>query len=152
MPANLNGAGQVVISGHIAAIDRALAEAKPAGAKLAKKLAVSAPFHCSLMQPAVDRLAAALQPIAIAEPIVPVVANVTAEPTRDPAQIRRLLVQQVTAPVRWEESVQALAKLGVTRAYELGCGSTLKGMVKRIAETIETTSIGEPADIESFKA
>ena len=151
-PANLNGAGQNRDPGHIAAIDRAIPEAKSAGAKIAKKLAVSAPFHCSLMQPAADRLAAALKDIAIAQPSVPVVANVTAEPTRDPAAIRQLLVQQVTAPVRWEESVQTLARLGVKRAYELGAGSTLKGLVKRIADQIETTTIGEPHEVEPFKA
>jgi [acyl-carrier-protein] S-malonyltransferase len=151
-PANLNGAGQIVLSGHAAAIDRAIVEAKAAGAKRAVKLAVSAPFHCSLMKPAQDRLAAELAGLTIVAPSVPVIANVTAEPTRDPAQIRRLLVEQVTAPVRWEESVQALAKLGVTRAYELGSGSVLKGLVKRIAETIEITTIGEPHEVEAFTA
>jgi len=150
VPANLNGAGQIVISGHAGAIDRAVAGAKPAGAKIAKKLDVSAPFHCALMQPAADRLAAALEPITIAAPAVPVVANVTAEPTQDPAVIRRLLVEQVTAPVRWEESVQRLAALGVTRAYELGSGAVLKGLVKRIAETIEITTIGEPHEVEAL--
>lgn len=149
--ANLNGAGQIVISGHAAAIDRAITEAKAAGAKRAVKLAVSAPFHCSLMKPAAERLAAALEGVAVTTPAVPVVANVTAEPTQDPARIRELLVQQVTAPVRWEESVQAIAKLGVTRAYELGSGSVLKGLVKRIAETIETTTIGEPHETEAFQ-
>ena len=149
-PANLNGGGQIVISGHAAAIDRAIAAAKAAGAKRAVKLAVSAPFHCSMMKPAGDRLAAALAGVTIESPRVPVVANVTAEPTRDPAQIRQLLVQQVTAPVRWEESVQAIAKLGVTRAYELGAGSVLKGLVKRIAESIEVAAIGEPAEVDAF--
>jgi [acyl-carrier-protein] S-malonyltransferase len=149
-PANLNGGGQIVISGHAAAIDRAIAAAKAAGAKRAVKLAVSAPFHCSMMNPAGDRLAAALAGVTIDAPRVPVVANVTAEPTRDPAQIRQLLVQQVTAPVRWEESVQAIAKLGVTRAYELGAGSVLKGLVKRIAEAIEVTAIGEPGEVAAF--
>jgi [acyl-carrier-protein] S-malonyltransferase len=81
---------------------------------------------------------------------VPVVANVTAEPVTDPAQIKQLLVKQVTAPVRWEESIQHIAKLGVTRAYELGSGAVLKGLVKRIAETITTTAIGEPADVAAF--
>lgn len=151
-PANLNGGGQIVISGHTAAIDRALPEAKAAGAKLVKKLAVSAPFHCSLMKPAQDRLAEAMANLEIARPIVPVVANVTAEPTTDPAQIHELLVRQVTAPVRWEESVQALARLGVTRAYELGSGAVLKGLVKRIADTIETTTIGEPHEVAAFSA
>jgi [acyl-carrier-protein] S-malonyltransferase len=150
-PANLNGAGQIVISGHTAAIDRALAQAKTAGAKRAVKLAVSAPFHCSLMQPAADRLAAALDRVTIAAPRVPVVANVTAEPTVDPATIKRLLVEQVTAPVRWEESVQRLAALGVTRAYELGSGAVLKGLIKRIAETIEVTTIGEPHELEAWQ-
>jgi [acyl-carrier-protein] S-malonyltransferase len=149
-PANLNGGGQIVISGHVAAIDRAIPEAKAAGAKLAKKLAVSAPFHCSLMKPAQERLAAALADVAIARPSVPVVANVTAEPTQDPAAIRRLLVEQVTAPVRWEESIRAIAASGVTRAYELGSGAVLKGLVKRIAETIDTTTIGEPHEVAAF--
>jgi [acyl-carrier-protein] S-malonyltransferase len=150
-PANLNGAGQIVISGHTAAIDRAVATAKTAGAKRAAKLDVSAPFHCSMMQPAADKLAAALAPITIAKPTVPVVANVTAEPTQDPAAIKRLLVEQVTAPVRWEESVQKLAALGVTTAYELGSGAVLKGLIKRIAETIAITTIGEPHEVEAFK-
>jgi [acyl-carrier-protein] S-malonyltransferase len=100
--ANINGAGQVVISGHTAAVERAIVEAKAAGAKRAVKLAVSAPFHCSLMQPAADKLAAALAEVAIAAPAVPVVANVTAEPTQDPIRIKQLLIQQVTAAVRWE--------------------------------------------------
>jgi [acyl-carrier-protein] S-malonyltransferase len=151
-PANLNGGGQLVISGHAAAIERAIPAAKAAGAKRAIKLAVSAPFHCSLMKPAADRLAAAMEGVTIEAPRVPVVANVTAEPTRDAAVVRQLLVQQVTSPVRWEESVQTLAKLGVTRAYELGAGAVLRGLVKRIAETIECTSIGEPAEIAAFTA
>ena len=151
-PANMNGAGQIVISGHVAAVDRAIERSKSAGAKLAKKLPVSAPFHCSLMKPAADQLAAAMTDIAIARPHVPVVANVTAEPTTDPAQIKRLLVQQVTSPVRWEESIQAIAKLGVTRAYELGSGAVLKGLVKRIAPTIETSTIGEPHEVAAFIA
>ena len=151
-PANLNGAGQIVISGHAAAIERALAEARAAGAKRAVPLEVSAPFHCSLMQPAAERLAAALAGVTVSAPSVPVVANVTAEPTVDPARIKELLVTQVTSPVRWEESVQAIAKLGVTRAYELGSGSVLKGLVKRIAGSIETTTIGEPHETEAFHA
>ncbi|HWO19192.1 MAG TPA: ACP S-malonyltransferase [Kofleriaceae bacterium] len=150
-PANLNGAGQIVLSGHTAAIERAVTEAREAGARKAVRLAVSAPFHCSLMQPAADRLAAALADVAVAAPRVPVVANVTAEPTQDPAAIKKLLVTQVTAPVRWEESIQAIAKLGVTRAYELGSGSVLKGLVKRIAPSIETTTIGEPHETEAFQ-
>jgi [acyl-carrier-protein] S-malonyltransferase len=151
-PANLNGGGQIVISGHVAAVDRAMADAKAAGAKLAKKLPVSAPFHCSLMKPAADKLAAQLANVAITAPSVPVVANVTAEPTSDAARIKDLLIQQVTAPVRWEESVQTIAKLGVVRAYELGSGAVLKGLVKKIAPTIEVTTIGEPHEVAAFTA
>jgi [acyl-carrier-protein] S-malonyltransferase len=127
--ANINGASQIVISGHAAAVDRAMPEAKTAGAKRVTKLSVSAPFHCSLMKPAADQLATALEGVTLAAPRVPVVANVTAEPTQDPVRIKVLLVEQVTAPVRWEASVQAIAGLGVTRAYELGSGSVLKGLV-----------------------
>ena len=151
-PANINGSGQIVVSGHTAAIDRAIAEAKAAGAKRAIRLVVSAPFHCSMMKPAAEQLAAALAGIAIAAPRVPVIANVTAAPTQDPTRIRALLIEQVTATVRWEESVQAIAASGVTRAYELGSGSVLRGLVKRIAESIETTSIGEPAEVAAFTA
>ena len=150
--ANLNGAGQIVLSGHAAAIERAIADAKEAGAKRAVRLAVSAPFHCSLMQPAADRLAAALADVSVSAPSVPVVANVTAEPTQDAARIKELLVQQVTSPVRWEESILAIAKLGVTRAYELGSGAVLKGLVKRIAPAIEATAIGEPHETEAWTA
>jgi len=149
-PANMNGAGQIVISGHVAAVDRAIEQSKAAGAKLAKKLPVSAPFHCSLMKPAQDQLEAAMASLQIAAPSVPVVANVTAEPTMVPADIHQLLVRQVTAPVRWEQSVQYIAKQGVTRAYELGSGAVLKGLIKRIADTIETTTIGEPHEVNAF--
>jgi [acyl-carrier-protein] S-malonyltransferase len=150
-PANLNGGGQIVISGHTSAVDRAIPEAKAAGAKIAKKLAVSAPFHCSMMEPARQRLSVAISDVVINAPSVPVVANVTAEPTQDAAKIKELLVQQVTSPVRWEQSIQAIAKLGVTTAYELGSGAVLKGLVKRIAETINVTTIGEPHEVEAFK-
>ncbi len=151
-PANLNGGGQIVISGHVAAVERAMADAKTAGAKLAKKLPVSAPFHCSLMKPAADKLAAQLANVTISAPSVPVVANVTAEPTQDAARIKDLLIQQVTAPVRWEESVQTIAKLGVVRAYELGSGAVLKNIVKKIAPAIEITTIGEPHEVAAFTA
>jgi [acyl-carrier-protein] S-malonyltransferase len=151
--ANLNGGGQIVISGHSNAIDRAIPEAKAAGAKIAKKLSVSAPFHCSLMKPAAEQLAAAFTnlQIALKSPRVPVVANVTAEPNTDVARIQELLVQQVTAPVRWEESIQAIAKLGVTTAYELGSGAVLKGLVKRIADSITVTTIGEPHEVDAWQ-
>ncbi|HEU4610755.1 MAG TPA: ACP S-malonyltransferase [Kofleriaceae bacterium] len=151
-PANLNGGGQIVISGHTAAVERAMVDAKAAGAKLAKKLPVSAPFHCSLMKPAAEKLAAAMADLVIATPRVPVVANVTAEPTTDPARIKELLIQQVTAPVRWEESVQTIAKLGVKRAYELGSGAVLRNIVKKIADSIEITTVGEPHEVAAFTA
>jgi [acyl-carrier-protein] S-malonyltransferase len=151
-PANLNGGGQIVISGHTNAVDRAIPDAKATGAKIAKKLAVSAPFHCSMMKPAADKLAAAMADLVINTPSVPVVANVTAEPTTDASRIKDLLVQQVTAPVRWEESIQTVAKLGVTKAYELGSGAVLKGLVKRIADTIDVTTIGEPHEVAAFGA
>jgi [acyl-carrier-protein] S-malonyltransferase len=150
--ANLNGGGQIVISGHTNAIDRAIPEAKAAGAKIAKKLTVSAPFHCSMMKPAQDQLAAALESIEIKAPRVPVVANVTAEPVTDPARIKELLIQQVTAPVRWEESIQTIAKLGVTTGLELGSGAVLKGLVKRIADTITVTTIGEPHEVDAWQS
>ncbi|MDQ3339197.1 MAG: ACP S-malonyltransferase [Myxococcota bacterium] len=149
--ANLNGGGQIVISGHTNAVDRAIPEAKAAGAKIAKKLTVSAPFHCSLMKPAAEQLAAALANIQLSSPRVPVVANVTAEPNTDAARIKDLLVQQVTAPVRWEESIQTIAKLGVTTAYELGSGAVLKGLVKRIADSITVTTIGEPHEVDAWQ-
>jgi [acyl-carrier-protein] S-malonyltransferase len=149
-PANLNGGGQIVISGHTAAVDRAIAQAKGKGAKRAVKLAVSAPFHCSLMKPAADRLAAALADVKLAAPTVPVVSNVEATANGDAARIKDLLTRQVTAPVRWEESVQAIAAAGVTRALELGSGAVLRGLVKRIAETIDVTTIGEPHEVEAF--
>lgn len=149
-PANFNGGDQIVLSGHTAAIDRAVANAKAKGAKRAVRLAVSAPFHCSMMAPAAAALAAALADVAIAKPAAPLVANVTAEATSDPEGIRRLLVEQVTSPVRWEESVQHIASLGIRRAYELGAGSVVRGLVRRIAPEIEVTTIGEPHEVGGF--
>ena len=148
--ANDNDPTQVVISGHLEAIERAIGLVKDHGIKRGIKLPVSAPFHCSLMQPAADRLAAALADVEIKPPSVPVYANVSAAPTRDPAVIRRQLVEQVTGAVRWEESVQALAAAGVTRAFELGAGSVLRGLVKRIADGIDCTTIGEPHEVDAF--
>jgi [acyl-carrier-protein] S-malonyltransferase len=132
-PANLNGGGQVVIAGHKAAVERASAACKERGAKRAIPLAVSAPFHCALMQPAAERLATALAAVAIARPTVPVVTNVEAAPTQDPAALRRLLVEQVTAPVRFQESIERLISMGASRAVEIGAGNVISGLVKRIA-------------------
>ena len=143
-PANLNGGGQVVIAGHKAAVERACAAAKVRGAKRAVPLAVSAPFHCALMQPAADRLAAELARVEIAASEVPVVTNVEAAPNQDPTRVRELLTRQVTAPVRWEESVERLASMGVTRAIEVGAGNVLAGLVRRIAPAITTASAGDP--------
>jgi [acyl-carrier-protein] S-malonyltransferase len=148
-PANLNGGGQIVISGATAAIDRAVAAAKGKGAKLVKKLDVSAPFHCSMMKPAADGLRLAMDGVEIAPLRVPVVTNVEATANQDAKRVKDLLWKQVTAPVRWEESVKALAAMGATQVYELGAGSVLKGLVKRIAD-LPCTSIGEPHEVDAF--
>jgi [acyl-carrier-protein] S-malonyltransferase len=149
-PANLNGAGQIVIAGMAGAVERAMGLAKQKGAKLARMLPVSAPFHCALMQPAADRLAIELEKITVREPRVPVVANVDAQPNTQAARIKDLLIKQVTAPVRWEESVTRVAELGATRGLELGSGSVLAGLVKRIAPGIKVTTIGEPHEVDAF--
>jgi [acyl-carrier-protein] S-malonyltransferase len=146
-PANLNGAGQVVIAGHKAAVERACVAVKARGAKRAVALAVSAPFHCALMQPAADKLAAELARVEITAPAVPVVTNVEAAPNQDPARARELLARQVTAPVRWEESVQRLAAMGITRAVEVGAGNVLAGLVRRIAPALTVASAGDPEAI-----
>ena len=135
-PANLNGAGQIVIAGHRGAVDRAGAAAKARGAKRVVPLPVSAPFHCALMQPAADRLRAVLAAVEVAAPAFPIVANVDAEPNIDAARIKDLLVRQVTSPVRWDACVATLARLGCTAAVEVGPGRVLSGLVKRIAPSI----------------
>lgn len=148
--ANDNNAGNVVISGDKAAVDRAIEKAKELGAR-AIPLNVSAPFHCPLMQPAADEMARALEAAVIREPKVAVVANVTAAPVDDPEQIRRLLVEQVTGRVRWRESMEWMAgEGGVTRFAELGSGKVLTGMAKRIAPDAEALSLNTPADLEAF--
>lgn len=146
-PANFNGAGQVVIAGHKAAVDRACVAAKSRGAKRAMPLAVSAPFHCALMQPAADRLAAALAGVSFAPLALPVVTNVEAAKNQDASRVRELLIQQVTAPVRWEESVDAIAAMGVTEAIEVGAGRVLAGLVKRIAPSIQMYGASDPTSI-----
>jgi [acyl-carrier-protein] S-malonyltransferase len=151
-PANLNGGGQVVIAGHKDAVDRACAAAKARGAKMAKLLAVSAPFHCGLMQPAADRLARELADVSFEAPAVPVVTNVEAAPNTNAARIPELLRRQVTGSVRWEESVLAIAKMGVTRAVEVGAGAVLAGLVKRIAPTITVEGAGDPEAIAMLGA
>jgi [acyl-carrier-protein] S-malonyltransferase len=148
--ANDNGGGQVVISGAAAAVERAIALAKARGVKRALPLPVSAPFHCALMAPAADAMARALAAEPPRPPLVPVVANVTAAPVSDPVEIRDLLVRQVTATVRWRESVAAMKAEGVDTVVELGAGRVLAGLVKRIDPDMAATSVGSPAEIEAF--
>ena len=149
--ANDNGGGQVVVSGDKAAVERAVEIAKAKGAKRAMMLTVSAPFHCALMKPAADVMAQALSDISAKPPVVPVVANVTAKPVTDPAEIVRRLVEQVTGTVRWRESVAFMAGQGVTTFYELGTGKVLSGLVKRIADGAAGVAVGAPADIAGFR-
>ena len=150
--ANDNADGQVVISGSKAAVERAIEIAKGKGAKRAMLLAVSAPFHCALMQPAADAMAEALDKVAIAAPAVPLVANVLAAPIADPREIRARLVEQVTGTVRWRESVRFMQAQGVTKLVEVGAGKVLTGLIKRIVAGVEGVSIGTPDDIAAFKA
>ena len=145
--ANDNDPGQVVVSGHRAAVERALDIAKARGAKRAILLPVSAPFHCALMQPASAVMAEALAGVAIAAPSVPVVANVRAEAVMEPDRIRALLVTQVTGSVRWRESVLWMAGAGVTEFWEVGAGRALSGMIKRTVDGMVTRAIGSPEDI-----
>jgi len=148
--ANDNNAGNIVISGDKAAVDRAIEKAKELGAR-AIPLNVSAPFHCPLMQPAADEMATALASATIVAPSVAVVANVTARPERDPEVLRRLLVEQVTGRVRWRESMEWMAgEGGVTRFAEIGSGKVLAGMAKRIAPDAESLSLNTPEDLEAF--
>lgn len=150
--ANDNGGGQVVLSGEKQAVERAVEIAKSRGVKRAMMLQVSAPFHCSLMRPVADAMAAALAKVAVKPPRVPLVANVLARPISEPAGIVQSLIQQVTGTVRWRESVLCMAQAGVTTFYELGAGRVLTGLIKRIAEGAEASSIGTPDDIARFKA
>ena len=148
--ANDNNNGNVVISGDKAGVDRAIEKAKELGAR-AIPLNVSAPFHCPLMQPAADEMAAALATATIVAPRAPLVANVTARPTLDPEAIRRMLVEQVTGRVRWRESMEWMAgEGGVTRFAEAGSGKVLSGMAKRIAPDAEATPLNTAADLEAF--
>lgn len=147
--ANDNDPAQVVISGHVGAVERAAEAAKAAGAKRALMLPVSAPFHCALMEPAATVMAEALDGVDIQTPSVPVVANVLAEPVSDPATIRSLLVEQVTGAVRWRESVGFMAASGVTDYWEIGAGKALSGMIRRIHKEGATRAIGSPDDVKA---
>lgn len=150
--ANDNDPTQVVISGHKAAVERAVEAAKGRGAKRAVMLPVSAPFHCALMQPAADRMAEALGEVEIKAPSVPLVANVTAEAVRDPEAIRDLLVRQVTGSVRWRESVAWMGAQGVTEFWEIGAGKALCGMIRRIDRSASCSAIGTPEDVAAATA
>ena len=149
-PANDNAPGQVVVSGNREAVERAIVIAKEKGAKRGLLLPVSAPFHCSLMAPAADEMAQALDNVDIYEPSVPVVSNVTALPVSDPQEIRNLLVAQVTGVVRWRESVVNLVNMGVIVGVECGAGKVLSGLARRIAPEMETLSLQTLEDIEHY--
>jgi [acyl-carrier-protein] S-malonyltransferase len=150
--ANDNGGGQVVLSGAKAAVEKAMEISKAHGVKRAVPLPVSAPFHCALMQPAADAMREALAGAAIARPVVPVVANVTAAAVDEPEDIRRLLVEQVTGTVRWRESVLFMAQAGVTKFVECGAGKVLAGLLKRIDPNVSGISVGLPTDLEAYRA
>ena len=150
--ANDNDPGQVVVSGHKGAVERAIEIAKGKGAKRAVLLPVSAPFHCSLMQPAAQAMAEALASVDLTRPAVPLVANVLAHAISDPATIRPLLVDQVTSSVRWRESVAFMASEGVTEIWEIGAGRALSGMIRRIDREVATRAIGGPEDVGAAAA
>jgi [acyl-carrier-protein] S-malonyltransferase len=150
--ANDNGAGQVVVSGNKAAVERAVEIAKGKGAKRAMLLPVSAPFHCALMQPAADVMRDALATVTVTRPAVPVVSNVKASAISEPSEIVPALVAQVTGTVRWRESVTYMAGQGVSQFYEIGAGKVLSGLIKRIAEGVAASAIGTPEEAAAFKA
>ncbi len=148
--ANDNAPGQVVVSGDRLAVERAVELARERGARRPMMLPVSAPFHCLLMQPAAEVMAAALGETTITRPEVPLIANVTAEPVDDPDEIKRLLVQQVTAMVRWREGILKMAERGISELVEIGAGKVLATMTKRIDREITGQSLSTPEDIDGF--
>ena len=148
--ANDNAPGQVVVSGHKAAVERAIKLAAERGARRSILLPVSAPFHCALMAPAAREMEEALAAVTMEAPAVPLIANVTAAPVEDPETIRRLLVEQVTGLVRWRESVLAMKADGVDTIIEVGAGRVLSGLVKRIDRDLTVMSVGTPTEIETF--
>ena len=148
--ANDNGGGQVVVSGNKSAVERAIAAAAARGIKRSIMLPVSAPFHCALMAPAAREMAEALEQVKVAQPYVPLIANVTAAAVTAPEQIKRLLVEQVTGMVRWRESVLAMKAQNVDQLVELGAGRVLSGLAKRIDRELTAVSLGAPAEIEPF--
>lgn len=148
--ANDNADGQIVISGHVGAVERAIELAKEKGAKRGMLLPVSAPFHCPLMQPAADEMRAAFAGVEIKRPVLPVIANVLAAPMSEPEGIANLLVEQVTGAVRWRESVGSMTSLGIDTMVEVGAGKVLSGLARRIDRDLATVNLQEPADIEAF--
>lgn len=151
-PANMNGAGQVVIAGTKDAVARASERAKALGAKRAIPLPVSAPFHCALMKPAEERLAPELRALHVSDPRVPIVANVDAQPKRVAADAIEALVAQVSSPVRWEDVVRRLASEGVTTYVEVGPGTVLSGLVRKIHREATVASVGTPDDLAGLEA
>jgi [acyl-carrier-protein] S-malonyltransferase len=150
-PANINGAGQVVIAGTTAAVTRAGERAKALGAKRVIPLSVSAPFHCALLKPAQERLEPELRALDVRDPRIPVVANVDAEPKRDAASAIDALVRQVSAPVRWEQVVRRLASEGVTTYVEVGPGTVLSGLVKKIHKEATVFNFAAPDDLAALE-
>ena len=150
--ANDNAPGQVVVSGKTSAVERAVEVAKENGAKRAMLLQVSAPFHCPMMAPAADVMAKALSEVEVSAPVVPLIANVTAAPVSDPAEIQRLWVEQVTGMVRWRESVETMKSKGVETLVEVGSGKVLSGLTRRIDRELTSANVGSPADVEAFLA
>jgi [acyl-carrier-protein] S-malonyltransferase len=148
--ANDNSPGQVVISGHLEAIERAIELSKEEGAKRSILLNVSAPFHCALMQPAQNRMEEAFQEVSVNNPCLPVIDNVSAEAVKKGRDLRNLLIQQVTGRVRWRESISLMANLGVATTIEVGAGKVLTGLSKRIVPSLEAISLNSPYDIEGF--
>ena len=148
--ANDNADGQVVVSGSMAAVERAVDIAQKKGAKRSMLLPVSAPFHCALMAPAANVMADALTAVAMNDPVVPIIANVTAAPVQDVMNIRRLLVEQVTGRVRWRECVLAMKSAGVDRLVEVGHGRVLSGMTRRIDRELMGVNVGSPHDVDAF--
>ena len=149
-PANFNSPGQIVIAGHADAVNRAIELAKAKGYRKAMLLPVSAPFHCSLMTPAGERLQSALEAVPVSPLQVPVVSNVEAQANSDQNRVKELLVKQVSAPVRWEESVGHMVKQGITRFVEIGPGKVLSGLVKRIEKSCETRNIDDVTTLKSL--
>ena len=151
-PANVNAPGQIVIAGHRDAVQRAGARAKELGARRVVPLAVSAPFHCALMRPAEEKLALELRSLVASDPLIPVVANVDAEPKRDAASAIDALVRQVTAPVRWEQVVRRLASEGVDTYVEVGSGSVLSGLIRRIDRSATVLPVSDPESVDGAVA